>query len=158
MNTRNRQSDLAGQKTQKGVAVIEAAIVLPVVLVVMLVVAEFGHAILQYNRLTQAVRDGARYIAAEAEAGPGIIILNSDKVNDTVNLVAYGMTNGGSAEVLPGFDPGRVDVVGVNGADVSVTAEYDYTPMFLPTFPTLTGGADTTGAFTMRAEVIMRIL
>jgi len=54
---------------QRGVAIIEFTIVLPILLVLILAVAEIGRAFLQFNTLTRAVRDSARYVSANALNG-----------------------------------------------------------------------------------------
>jgi Flp pilus assembly protein TadG len=142
---------------QRGIAAVEAAIVLPIVLFVIVVVAEFGHAIQQYNQLTQAVRDGARYIAANAEIGSGGGINIAAELDATRNLIVYGTTSASVAK-LDGLTVDAITVTGVDGNNVLVSAEYIYTPLFLPNIPALVGTGDSGGAFTMNAEVTMRIL
>ena len=116
---------------QRGVATIEVMIVTPVVLVIMLAVAEFGHALGEYNTLTQSVRDGARYIAEEASGEGGVVNLSATKITETRNLVAYGAV-GGTSALLPGLSPDNVTVTVVNSDDISVTAAYVYQPIFVP--------------------------
>jgi hypothetical protein len=143
---------------QKGVAVIESVIVLPLVIFIILIVGELGHAILQYNTLTRAARDGARYIAGAAEANTGVIQLTAAKIAATENLVAYGDINTGTA-VLPDFGIDNVSVELIAGTkNILVSVEYDYQPIFFPNIPTIMGISDTGGAFTMNAEIVMRIL
>lgn len=150
INFKNRQR-------QQGIATVETVIATPVVLFLLIAVAEFGYAILQYNTLTQAVRDGARYIAEEAGAGTGVIQLTGEKIDRTRNLVAYGSIVG-STPVLPGLAPGSVTIAAAGAGNVSVTATYDYQPIFTPNLPELVGATDAGGAFTMNAQVVMRVL
>jgi Flp pilus assembly protein TadG len=160
MNILNRHFSKRNNR-QQGVAAIEAAIVLPVVLFVMLAVAEFGHAIQQYNQLTQAVRDGARYLANEAERGPGVVFFDPAKTTAARNLVVYGTTGTtvDSTAVLTGLTIAGVTVTGTtSGTDVSVTAAYPYTPIFFPNIATIVGADDDAAAFTMQAHVTMRVL
>ena len=56
-------------KKQRGIATVEFAIAVPVLLLLMLVSAEVGRWLYQYNTLHKAVRDGVRYLAQEAIAG-----------------------------------------------------------------------------------------
>ena len=53
-------------KDQRGVAMIEMAAVLPVLLAIGLGVIEFGNAIYSKHLITNGVRDGARYAAGPA--------------------------------------------------------------------------------------------
>jgi Flp pilus assembly protein TadG len=142
---------------QRGIVAVETVIVLPVVLFLLLAVAEFGNAILQYNVLTRAVRDSARYVASDAGANAGVINLTAAKITTARNLAVYGTSTPGTA-VLPGLTPGNVTVAVVNTNDVSVSARYQYQPLFAGNIPALVGDGNAGGAFTMNAQVIMRIL
>ena len=53
----------------RGQSLIEFALVLPMLLVVMLMITEFGRALFQYNVLSQAARAGARVAAVSGSAG-----------------------------------------------------------------------------------------
>jgi Flp pilus assembly protein TadG len=156
MNIHHLQK-VASVYRQKGLAVVESAIVLPLVVFIILIVGEMGNAILQYNTLTHSVRNAARYIAEEAEAGTGVIQLTTAKAAATENLLLFGNINSGS-EVLPGLSTDDITVTLVDSNKVSVRVEYDYQPIFFPNVPTIMGISGTGGAFTMRNEVIIRVL
>ena len=53
----------------RGQSLVEFALVLPMLLVVMLMITEFGRALYQYNVLSQAARAGARVAAVTGSAG-----------------------------------------------------------------------------------------
>jgi hypothetical protein len=53
----------------RGQSLVEFALVLPMLLVVMLMITEFGRALYQYNVLSQAARAGARVAAVSGSAG-----------------------------------------------------------------------------------------
>jgi Flp pilus assembly protein TadG len=142
---------------QRGIVIVEAVIILPVVLFLILAVAELSNAILQYNVLTRAVRDSARYVAGDAGANAGVINLTAAKITTAQNLAAYGTAVAGTA-VLPGLVPGNITVAVVNTGDVSVSAQYQYQPLFADNIPELLGVGNAGGTFTMSAHVIMRIL
>ena len=153
---------LAILRRQKGIAVLECVIVLPLTLFMILAVAEIANGILQYNALTHAVRDAARYIAEEAGAGAGVIQLTGTKINATKNLAAYGSASSdpgytGTA-LLPGLSTANVTVALFDTYNVRVAVEYPYQPLFGPSLPALAGISGAGGAFTMRTEVIMRVL
>jgi len=54
---------------QRGVAMIELAIVLPLLLAICFAITEFGRAIYTYNTIAKSARDAARYLSTQA-AGP----------------------------------------------------------------------------------------
>jgi Flp pilus assembly protein TadG len=152
------KSKLDNHSRQRGVAVVECVIILPVVLFIMLAVAEMANAILTYNKLTQTVRDASRYIATEAGAGSGIVQLTDEKIERTVNLVTYGKITAGGPTVLPNMDPNRVAVTLATDDDVSVAVTYDYQPLFVPVIPGIGGARMNGSGFQMNTEIIMRVL
>ncbi|MFQ5544386.1 MAG: TadE/TadG family type IV pilus assembly protein [Acidiferrobacterales bacterium] len=152
----------SGRKTglqQRGVAAVEFAIVLPVLLLLMFGTAELGRAFFQYNTLTKAVRDGARYVSRNALDGSlGIVNLTAQVDTETRNLVVYGVAGGGASSLLPGFTPADVSVVDAGANNVTVSATYAYTPMVGATLPTFGLGSGPSLAFTLQATVTMRAL
>lgn len=54
------------RQRQKGVAAIEFAILVPIMLLVVFGITEFGRAFYQYNSLAKSVRDGVRYLSMRA--------------------------------------------------------------------------------------------
>lgn len=152
----NRKS--VGHSKQRGVAVVECLIILPVVLFIMLAVAEMANAILTYNKLTQTVRDAARYISSEAGAGPGVIQLTDEKIERTQNLAVYGKIAAGGKTVLTGMAVDDVEVDMENADDVFVSAVYDYQPIFVPNIPGIGGARMTGSGFEMTTKIVMRVL
>jgi len=146
------------RKQQRGIVVIEAAIILPVVLFLILAIAELCNAMLQYNVLTRSIRDSARYAANVAEAGAGVqVVLSATKISTTQNIAVYGKTVAGTP-ILPGLAPGNITVSVVNNQDILVAAQYPYQPLFAGKIPALVGDGDAGGTFTMNAQVRMRVL
>jgi Flp pilus assembly protein TadG len=142
---------------QRGVAIIEFAIVLPILLMLALGTAEFGHAFLQYNALTKTLRDGARYVASNAVKGStGVVQINANVSTQTSNLVTYGNVAGTGTPLLPGLVPTNVTVAAGAPGSVVVSANYTYIPVFawLPLFQF--GSLGT--AHTLSAAVTMRAL
>ena len=77
---------------QNGVALVEFALVLPLLLILTLITTELGRALYQYNTLTKSVRDAARYLSVQS---PGTMI------SESKNLVVYGsLANTGSPLAL----------------------------------------------------------
>ncbi|UEP38811.1 pilus assembly protein [Burkholderia ambifaria] len=90
----------------RGVAAVEFALVLMPMIVLATGVAEFGRAIYQYETLTKATRDAARYLS---------VFLPNDSAYPLAAaqcLVVYGSTTCGSAgtELVPGLTTSMVIV------------------------------------------------
>ena len=62
VQVRRRHEDNAAQR---GVAIVEFALILPFLLLLTFITTEFGRAIYQYNTLTKSVRDAARYLSIQ---------------------------------------------------------------------------------------------
>ena len=59
----NRPKKTRISNQQHGQSVLEFAMVLPLMLLIVFGIIEFGRAYYQYNTLTKAIRDGARYMS-----------------------------------------------------------------------------------------------
>lgn len=120
------RTQLNGIRRQHGIAVIELTIVAPLLLLILLGVAEMGRALFQYNTLSKAVRDSARYYSSS--------VFNGDDKAGAINLVKYGKIGAGTP-LLPGAYtiPDPVTVIGATGTYVTVTASYTF--IFLPGNP-----------------------
>ena len=152
----------SGRKTglrQRGIAAVELAIVLPLLLALMLATAELGRAFFQYNTLTKTVRDGARYLSQNSLNGStGLVNITAQTQAETKNLVVYSVTAGGGTAVLPGFSPADVTVLDAGQDYVSVSAAYAYAPVVGATLPLFGLGSDPLLSFTLQATVTMRAL
>ena len=73
---------------QQGVALVEFAFVLPLLLILSLVTAELGRAVYRYNTTAKAVRNAVRYLAVQT---PGT------HVAEARNLILYGNEAGTGA-------------------------------------------------------------
>ncbi|MGV6826250.1 MAG: TadE/TadG family type IV pilus assembly protein [bacterium] len=116
ISTMSQLSKVKGNSAQKGLAVVEFAIALPLIALLALAVTELGRGLYQFNTLSRAVHDGARYLSDVARNGIGEVDV-STFVSNTENLVIYGtITQGNSGdELLYDF---------VNRGSVSVTPDY----------------------------------
>jgi hypothetical protein len=138
---------------------VEFTIALPIVLFMILAVAEVGRALIRYNALTKAVRDGARYAASEALLGTtGAVVLDAGLENEIRNLVVYGNPEGNGTAILQGLEPDQIAVSSPGAGQIRVTASYPYQPLIGPGLPTLGLGSTTSLAFDMQAAVSMRAL
>ncbi|MDX1823118.1 MAG: TadE family protein [Thiohalomonadales bacterium] len=95
------------QIRQSGAAMVEFAIILPVMLILAFGITELGRAIYQQNTLDKAMASGVRYmtrawqaVASDCSQGTGW----SAATANAAKLVAYGSQNGGDP-LLPDLDP-----------------------------------------------------
>lgn len=117
-------------RKERGTQILELAIALPVMLMMLGAVGEFGRFFYTYSALTNAVRAGARH-ACKWEKNAGWTI------PETTKMVVYGdYSNTSNGPILPGLTTSNV-VVQANGPSVnnidSVTVKivnYQYTPLF----------------------------
>jgi Flp pilus assembly protein TadG len=153
----HRATRTEGEQRQRGLAAVEFAICVPLLLFLMVTTAEFGRALMQYNTLTKSVRDSVRHVAGEAALGTaGSILVDANLVTQGQNLVAYG-TIGAGSELLPGLVPGNVTVATAGAEDVRVSVSYAYQPMYA-VIPGFGVGANRSGLFTFNAASTMRAL
>lgn len=120
-------------KKQKGVALVEFALILPFLLVLSIITFEFGRAIWQYNTLTKSVRDAARYLSLQT---PGT------KIAQARNLMVYGNLGGTGTPLAMGLSTSHVpdptwQTAGtapvINTVTVRISG-YTFTPMFATAF------------------------
>lgn len=154
-----RARSLQPGKRQRGLAMVEFAITLPVLLLLMFATAELGHLIGQYDTLTNAVRDGARYAASTAANGStGLVSITPQIQAAVANLVATGNAGGSGPALLPGLSATNVTVTDAGNGYVSVAAAYTYVPMVGTTLPTFGLGQPISLSFTLNAAAVMRAL
>ena len=146
---------------QRGAVLVEMALVTPILLVLLLVTADLTRAFINHNTVTKAVRNGARYVAANAlEGTTGVVSIDVTLANETRNLVVYGSINGGASPVVPGLTLANITVVQIAGTDdIEVSATYALGGLFGAVLPTNLYTGDTiSAARTLRATVTMRAL
>lgn len=136
------------QCQQRGLAVVEFTIVLPVLLMLLLACGELGRALLQYNTLTKSVRLAGRYLAETARNDAGVIDLSAADQAIAENLAVFGAPLAGNAPLLPGLNSGNISITTVDADHVAISAAYSYQPLFLaiPTFGLTADAIDTPGA------------
>lgn len=144
-------------QAQRGVAMVEFAITLPLLLLLLLAIAEFGRMLYHYNNLLQANRDAVRYLAGEAWNGNlGQIVIDPVLEARTKNLAVYGVPvpqNG--SEVVPGLTTGDVTVSAVDSEHVQVSTNYVFRPVIGSGLPALIGNAIPLN-FPLVATTVMR--
>ncbi|SDY55105.1 Flp pilus assembly protein TadG [Collimonas sp. OK242] len=130
---------------QKGTAIVEFALVLPLLLLLTFITTEFGRAMYQYNIITKSVRDAVRYLSVQT---PGT------NTAAAKNLVVYGNTAGTGTPLALGLTLANVatptwQTAGsdplINTVTVTVTG-YKFTPLYGNVFGV--AFADATGKIT----------
>jgi Flp pilus assembly protein TadG len=154
-----RRPDWRGPRAARGLAAVEFILSVPVLLLVMFAVIEIGRALVQYDTLSYAVRDSARFVSENAIAGTtGVVDITPAVRQQAQRLVVYGNAAGAGAPCLPGLGASRVTVAAAGLHDVEVIAEYPYQPIIGAVLPTFGYGDSIPLALTMRVSVIMRAI
>ena len=154
------------RRSESGAEVIEFALTLPLLLLVVLGIIEFGFVFQQYEVVTNAAREGAR-IASLSTYGPTA----ATRVSNATARVQQYLTAGGldtaaaticvgpdadcdgaeTSSVLPGAPPG---VPATCVRTIQVKVEYDHPVAFVGGIVSYFGG--TFGDMTLRARSTMR--
>lgn len=142
---------------QRGVAMVEFAIVLPLLLLLMLAFAELGRMLYHYNNLLQANRDAVRYLAGQAwNSNAGKVEIDALLEARTRNIAVYGVpTPLPGNEVVPGLTTADVTVSTVGTEHVQVRIRYLFQPVLGSGLPALTG-SDIPLNFPLVATTVMR--
>jgi len=143
----------------RGAVLVEMVLVTPILLFVMLATAEVTRAFIDHNTLTKAVRNGVRYLAANAYQGTtGLVVVSAGLAAETRNLVVYGNTAGAGTPVLVGLTTADVTVTNVGSNNVEVVASRPISGMIGPVLRTFYGGPDINLVHNLQATVTMRAL
>ena len=144
---------------ERGVQLVEVAIVIPILLMLFAAVGEFGRYFYEYTTMAKAARVGARFMTTKS-----IDSVSTNWVAATKNLVVYGNTAGSGNPVLPGLTVNNVNVQFAggtysngNGVPTSVTisfVNYKHKPVFdlgkLTKIKNLSLNVDVKPSITMR--------
>ena len=79
---------------QKGVALIELALIIPLLLLLTFITTEFARAMFEYNAITKSTRDAVRYLTFQA---PGT------RITEARNLIVYGNPGGTGSPLVRGL-------------------------------------------------------
>lgn len=104
---------------QKGAALVEFALILPLLLLLTFITTEFGRAMYQYNTLTKSVRDAVRYLSIQT---PGT------HISEASNLIVYGNLAGTGTPLALGLSLANVptptwQIAGSNPVISTVTVQ-----------------------------------
>jgi len=139
-------------KRQKGGAALEFAIALPILLLLVLGIFEFGLILYNQQVITNACREGARAgIVKDGPYGPAV---EPGKIDEIVTSYCstHLITSGGTT--IPTVTSTAPCPSGsYSGTDLTVTVNFHYNYFALPTFVAgLVGGTDLTAISVMRCE------
>ena len=80
--------------SQKGAALVELALILPMLLLLIFITTEFGRAMFEYNAITKSTRDAVRYLTFQTP---------DTKITEARNLIVYGNPGGSGNPLVRGL-------------------------------------------------------
>ena len=86
-------------QNQRGAALIELALITPLLLLLTFITTEFGRAMYEYNSVVKATRDAVRYLSVQT---PGT------HITEARNLMVYGNVAGTGTPLAPGLSLANV--------------------------------------------------
>ncbi len=113
-------------RTQRGIAAVEFIISVPLILIILAGIVEFGTALIRYNTLNQMASDGARYAVTEIYG-----TTTSDQIADETaikNMVLYGDPDGGTTPLIATLTAEDIEITQENKY-VTITITYPYVPI-----------------------------
>ena len=147
-------------KTIAGLAVVEMAIVLPILMLLSLAAGEFGRAFIQYSKLSHRVQSSARFVAENTLQGTtGVAVLTDSVRAQARNLAVYGTTSLGTKPAVPGLSPTDVAITVTPDGIVNVSIAYAYQPVIGDVLPVFGFGQDiATASILLKPRAVMRAL
>jgi Flp pilus assembly protein TadG len=137
---------------ERGVQLVELAIVLPIFILLFGATAEFGRYFYEYTTLAKSARVGARYLATAA--------VNSTEDTNAKNIVVFGNSAGTGNPILSGLTTANVSITRSGGVPVlpqTVTVQitdFKHQPILdlgaITKTPTLSMNIDVKPSVTMR--------
>jgi len=86
---------------QKGTAIVEFALILPLLLLLTTTTTEFARAMYQYNTIVKSLRDAARYLSMQTP---------NTKLAEAKNLVVFGNIAGSGPALVTGLTVAKVSI------------------------------------------------
>ncbi len=149
----------ASIRKQRGLALVETVIVLPLLLFLMFAATEITNVFIQHTTLTKAVRDGVRYAAEEAIGGSLTVDLNAQLIDETKRLVVYGDRDQTSGQPLVyNLSVNDVTVSDVGNDNIEVRVDYSYSGILGSVLPAFGFADDISLLFNLTASATMRAL
>src|SRR5437870_10188703 len=95
------------RRDDRGIQLVELAIVLPLFMILFGATAEFGRYFYEYSTLAKATRVGARYLTNAA--------VNTAEDTNAKNLVVYGNTAGTGSPIISGLTTANITITRIGG-------------------------------------------
>jgi Flp pilus assembly protein TadG len=140
------------RRDERGIQLVEVAIVLPIFLLLFAATAEFGRFFYEYTTLAKASRVGARYLATAQ--------VKTSEDDIAKNIIVYGNLSGTGSPVLTDLSKSNVVITRVGGTPVLPEtvqvqiAGYKHQPLFdlglMTKTPSLSLNIDVRPSVTMR--------
>ena len=146
-------------RTQHGAALVELALITPLLLLLTFITTEFGRAMYEYNAVVKSTRDAVRYLSFQT---PGT------HIDEARNLMVFGNLAGTGTPLARGLSLANVPVgscctwqtTGSNPVVTTITvrvSSYSFRPLFASVFGLSFGDANGNIVFsditaTMRAQ------
>ena len=142
---------LRTQNNQKGIVIVEFAVVFPFLLLMLAIAGEMGFLLYQQNVLLKSVETGGRYISVNSRTGSGFVDITAQNTLNTQNIVIFGNIAGAGTPVIANLTPLNINVTCTYGTrnghcnrsfgitPITVQANYNYNPVFGNLFDTVTG-------------------
>jgi Flp pilus assembly protein TadG len=135
---------------QRGQALIETALTLPIVLVISVSIFEFGRALQVWQLLTNAAREGARVAVLPGATPDGV------KERVLQYMEAGGLQNRNANQITVASDA-EISMSGTPVSASQITIAYPYSFMVLnPVMQLIAPGSDVGTPITMTASALMR--
>jgi Flp pilus assembly protein TadG len=128
-------------KDQEGSALLEGAVLVPVLFALIFGVLEFSYYFYQQHLVSTGVRDAARYLARVQDP------TSAAAQTTAQNLAATGSPAGGTARRTTGFDPDEVSISFSFAANALVDGVRPYRQSSDPAFPDSLRIVNVTGSF-----------
>ena len=120
---------------QRGTAIVEFALILPLLLLLTMITTEFGRAIYQYNTIVKSLRNATRYLSLQTP---------NTKITEAQNLVVFGNIAGTGPALVPSLTVAQVSTIPptwlttgsnpvINTVKITVTG-YTFHSMFTTVF------------------------
>jgi len=132
------------RKNERGAALLETAITIPIILLITVGIFEFGRAYQTWQVLTNAAREGAR------------IAILVDKTDEEVQTAVKNYITSGGLPATPTVNVDRNVAMGTNSAS-RITVDYPFQFIVLNPVVRMVTPSSTTGApLTMQSTALMR--
>lgn len=138
---------LKRDRSEEGAAAVEFALVAMILVTLLVGIMQFGYLFFQWNEITHAAREGARWAALEYPAGS---VATPDTVRYKVAQAAPDMGLTDADIIVTPENPGIGDV----GDPATVTVTHAV-PLFTPIMQNIFGTSDAT--FTLQSTATLRI-